>query len=464
MANHKQDKGLARYFEFRKHGTSYGKETLAGLTTFLAMAYILAVNPFILSGADLEGMEGMYPSFGAVFTATALAAMLGTLVMGVFARYPIALAPGMGLNAFFTYTVVLSYEIPWEQALAGVFVSGIIFLILTATGIREIVINAIPQGLKYAVSAGIGLFIAFVGFQNSGIIVPNPDTFVALGPLVPTDQMDAGQVSQVYATLLAVFGIVVTAILMTLKMRGAVFYGIVITAIAGILTGVASMPSGVVQAPPEASAFGALFGPLLDPSVMFSQGMFLVIFTFLFVDFFDTAGTLMAVANQANLLKNNKLPRAGRALASDSIATVSGAVFGTSTTTAYIESSTGVAAGGRTGFASLVTAGLFLLSLFFYPLVAVVADTPAITAPALIMVGVLMASSLGYIEWSKLDEAVPAFLTIILMPLTFSIATGIALGFILYPLTKIFKGEAKSVHPVMYVLFLVFLLYFIFLT
>ncbi len=452
-----------RYFEFEKHGTNYRRETIAGLTTFLAMAYILAVNPFMLSGADLpeEVKQGMYPSAEAVFTATAIAAIIGTLLMGILAKYPIALAPGMGLNAFFTYTVVLTMGIPWQQALAGVFVSGIIFLILTATGIRETIINAIPADLKYAASAGIGFFIAFIGFQNAGIIVSNPATFVSLGHFTFVEGMAAEEILQVKNTLLAIFGLIVTAVLMTVGLRGAIFYGIVVTALAGLVTGLISGPDAIVSAPPSADAFGALFGPLFDPGVMFTGTMWIVIFTFLFVDFFDTAGTLMGVASQAGLLKNNQLPRAGRALASDSIATVVGAVFGTSTTTSYIESSAGVAAGGRTGFASVVTAGLFFLALFFSPLLSVV--TPAVTAPALIMVGVLMASNLAKIEWNKIEHAVPSFLTVILMPLTYSIATGIALGFILYPLTKLVKGEGKQVHPIMYVLFFIFLIYFIWL-
>ncbi|GAB7387784.1 NCS2 family permease [Bacillaceae bacterium] len=460
--NMRDETGIAKYFEFAKYETTYRRETLAGLTTFLAMAYILAVNPFMLSGADLppEVKEGRFPEFGAVFTATAVAAIIGTLIMGVWAKYPIALAPGMGLNAFFTYTVVTTMGIPWQQALAGVFVSGLIFLALTFTGIRETIINAIPAGLKYAVSAGIGLFIAFIGLKNAGIIVSNPATFVALGPLVIKEGMDPAQIAQVKNTLLAVFGLIVTAILMTKRLNGAIFYGIVITAAAGMVTGIIDIPRQIVSLPPAPTAFGALFEPLLNPQLMFSGSMLIVIFTFLFVDFFDTAGTLMGVANQANLLQNDRLPRAGRALAADSIATIAGAVVGTSTTTSYIESSAGVAAGGRTGFASVVTAGCFFLALFFSPLLAVV--TAPVTAPALIMVGVLMASSLAKIEWGKIEEAIPAFLTVLLMPLTFSIATGIALGFIFYPLTKIFKGEGKDVHPVMYGLFVVFVLYFIF--
>jgi AGZA family xanthine/uracil permease-like MFS transporter len=353
----------------------------------------------------------------------------------------------MGLNAFFTYSVVLGMGIPWQQALAGVFVSGVIFLILALTGIRETIVNAIPAGLKHAAAAGIGLFIAFIGLKNAGIIVDNPATLVSLGSLKET------------GTLLAIFGLIVTVILINRKINGAIFYGIIITSIAGIIfTDAVNMPTAVVSVPPSPTALGAMFGPLFDGS-MFSMTMLIVIFTFLFVDFFDTAGTLVGVATQAGLMKDNKLPRAGRALAADSVATIAGAVAGTSTTTSYIESSAGVAAGGRTGFTAVTTAFFFFLALFFFPLLSVI--TAEVTAPALIIVGVLMASSLGKIEWDKFDEAIPAFLTVVTMPLTFSIATGIALGFILYPITKIVRGEGKKVHWIMYVLFFVFLLYFI---
>jgi len=437
-----QEAGLAKYFEFSKYGTSYRKEFVAGLTTFLAMAYILVVNPLTLS------TEGTGLSFGAVFTATAVAAIIGTLVMGLWAKYPVALAPGMGLNAFFTYTVVLGMGIPWDQALAGVLVSGIIFLILAISGIRETIINAIPQGLKYAVAAGIGLFIAFIGLKNSGIIVSNEATYVALGAF------DDGGV------LLALFGIIVTALLMVRKIHGGIFYGIVITAVVGMIFNIVDLPGGVVSAPPNPEALGAAVTTLFSAE-MWTLQIILVIFTFLFVDFFDTAGTLVGVANQAGLMKDNKLPRAGRALGADSIATIAGAVVGTSTTTSYIESSAGVAAGGRTGFTAVVTAGFFVLALFFSPLLSVI--TAQVTAAALVMVGVMMASALGKIEWDKLEEAVPAFLTVIAMPLSFSIATGIALGFLAYPLTKIAKGEGKQVHPIMYGMFVVFVLYFLFL-
>lgn len=454
--SHIKETGLAKYFGFAHHNTTYRREIVAGITTFLAMAYILFVNPNMLSGGELGDAKQdlvdagiTFPTFDAVFFATALAALVGCLVMGFWAKYPIALAPGMGLNAFFTYTVVITYGIPWEHALAGVFVSGIIFLLLTASGIRETIINAIPAGLKHAVGAGIGLFIAFIGLKNAGIIVADGATYVALGDLKNPQ------------TLLAITGIVITAILLTRKLKGAIFYGIVITSVIGMIVGLVETPTKIVELPTDTSAFGALFGPLFDMDVMLSSNMLIVIFTFLFVDFFDTAGTLVGVASQAGLMKKNKLPRAGKALASDSIATVVGAVAGTSTTTSYIESSAGVGAGGRTGLTAVVTGLCFLFAMFFSPLLSVI--TSSVTAAALIIVGVLMASNLKHIEWEKIDEAIPSFLTMISMPLTFSIATGISIGFILYPITKLVKGEGNKVHPIMYGLFVVFLLYFIFL-
>ncbi|WNF36890.1 NCS2 family permease [Bacillaceae bacterium IKA-2] len=433
---------MDRYFGFEEHGTSYRQEMIAGLTTFLSMAYILFVNPSILSAAGMDE--------GAVFTATALAAAIGTLVMGVLAKYPIALAPGMGLNAFFAYGVVLGMGIPWETALFGVFMSGIIFILITITKIRETIINAIPVELKFAAAAGIGLFIAFIGLKNAGIVVPYEATLVTLG------EITSG------APLLAVFGVVVTVIFMTIGLKGGIFYGLILTAIVGVATGIAPMPNGVIGSIPSLEpTFGAAFS--IDWSEIWTMSLLVVILTFLFVDFFDTAGTLYAVANQAGFIKDNKLPRADKALIADSTATSIGAILGTSTTTAYIESSAGVAAGGRTGFTSVTTAFLFLVALFFSPLLVVFTNAPSVTAPALIIVGVLMASSLGEIDWKKFEIAVPAFVTILTIPLTFSIAHGIAMGFILYPITMVAKGRAKEVHPIMYGLFIIFLAYFIFL-
>ncbi|QHS24177.1 NCS2 family permease [Virgibacillus sp. MSP4-1] len=438
---------MKKFFNFDQLGTDYRTETIAGMTTFLSMAYILFLNPSILSLQDVPDLANRMDA-GAIFTATALAAAIGTLIMGLLAKYPIALAPGMGLNAFFAYTVVLTWEIPWQTALAGVFASGLIFIVLTLTGIRETIINAIPAQMKMAVGAGIGLFIAFLGLQNAGIVVAEPSTLVALGDLTkPT-------------TLLAVFGIFVTVILLVLGFKGGIFYGMIITSIAGMIVGLIDTPDQIVGSVPSlAPTFGQAFAHFGD---IFTMEMLVVILTFLFVDFFDTAGTLVAVATQAGLMKDNKLPRAGKALFSDSAATVAGAVLGTSTTTSYVESTSGVGAGGRTGFASVVTAGLFLLALFFSPLLGVV--TSQVTAAALVIVGVMMASNLKNIEWDQFEIAVPAFLTVVTMPLTYSIATGIAIGFVFYPLTFILKGRAKEIHPIMYGLFVVFVLYFIFLS
>lgn len=455
---------MRNYFEFDKLGTNYRREIIAGITTFLAMAYILAVNPFMLSGADLppDVKANLYPEFGAVFTATALAAAIGTLVMAFVGRLPIAQAPGMGLNAFFTFTVVLTMQIPWQQALAGVFVSCTIFLILSLTGVREAIVNSIPQGLKYATSAGIGLFIAFIGLKNAGIIIGNDATLVSLGHLSFHAGMDPVQVLAAKNALLAVFGLILTAVLMSRKVNAAIFIGMAGTAIVGMIFGLVLLPESIFAPIPSlAPTFGAAFPYLTDFSTLFDVKMLIVIFTFLFVDFFDATGTLLGVANQAGLLKDGKLPRPGSALASDAIAGMAGAVLGTSTTTSYIESAAGVAAGGRSGFASVVTGVLFLFALFLSPILSIV--TPAVTAPALVIVGVLMASHMAKIAWDEIEEALPAFLTILMMPLSFSIASGIAAGFIVYPITKVLKGKGRDVHPVMYALFFIFLAYFIWL-
>lgn len=433
---------MKKYFEFDKLGTNFKTEIIAGITTFLAMAYILFVNPQTL------GVTGM--DEGALFTATALAAAVGTLVMGLVAKYPVALAPGMGLNAFFAYTVVLTYEIPWQTALSGVLVSGIVLVILTLTGIRELIINAIPNNLKLAVGAGIGLFIAFIGLINAGIVVNNDATLVGIGDVTsPT-------------VVLAIFGLVVSVILLTRGVKAGIFYGMIITAIAGMIFGLIKPPTSIGDIVSPVQSLEPIFGhALFNLDNIFTIEMLVVILTFMFVDFFDTAGTLVAVASQAGIMKDGKLPRAGRALASDSSGTVFGAIFGTSSTTSYVESTAGVSVGGRSGFTAVVTAILFLLALFFSPLLGIV--TSEVTAPALIIVGVMMVTSLKHIEWEKFEVAVPAFFTVLMMPLTYSIATGIAIGFIFYPITMVIKGRAREIHPIMYALFIVFILYFIFL-
>ncbi|EMG28499.1 hypothetical protein X560_1801 [Listeria fleischmannii 1991] len=429
---------MDKFFKLRENKTNVRTEILAGLTTFLSMAYVLFVNPTMLhtTGMDLKS----------VFVATVLASVVGSLLMGLIANYPIGLAPGMGLNAFFAFTVCAQWGIPWQTALSGVLVSGLVFICLTISGIREKVINAIPAELKYAVGAGIGFFIAFLGLKNAGIIVANESTIVALGNLHSAP------------VLLAVFGIVITVIYMTINLKGAIFFGMATTAIVGMLIGQIEVPHQIVSAVPSvAPTFGQAIIHLGD---IFTPQMLIVILTFFFIDFFDTAGTLVAVANQAGFVKDNKVPRAGRSLFSDSAATVVGAIFGTSTTTSYVESTAGVAVGGRTGLTAVVVAICFSLSLFFSPLLGVI--TSAVTTPALVIVGILMIGNVAHIDWSKFEVAVPAFFVILMMILTFSIATGIAIGFIFYPITMVLKGRYKEVHPIMYVMMALFILYFIF--
>ncbi|PTL22132.1 NCS2 family permease [Shouchella clausii] len=431
---------MDRFFKLTENGTSVKREFLAGFTTFLAMAYILFVNPDILGAAGMD--------VGAVFVATALAAMAGSLIMGLVANYPIALAPGMGLNAFFAFSAVIGMGLSWQAALLAVFFSGVIFLGITVFKIREKIIDAIPEELKYAAGAGIGLFIAFIGFKNAEIIVSDPATFVALGDLSAP------------GPLLAVFGIVITIIFVVLGFKGAVFYGLAITAIVGVITGFTTL-TGVVSAPPSiAPTFLQAFQVDWQNEV-FTVQMVGVVLTLLFVVFFDTAGTLFAVATQAGFVKNNKLPRAGRALFADASATTIGSLLGTSTTTAYVESTSGVAVGGRTGLTAVFTGLLFVVALFFSPLLSII--TGHVTAPALIIVGVMMATSLRFIDWNKMEIAIPVFFTVVTMPLTYSIATGIALGFVLYPITMIVKGRGKELHPLMYLLFVVFIVYLGFL-
>jgi len=436
----KQPNPIARYFDFERRQTNFMIETIAGVTTFLSMVYILFVNPAILSAAHMDR--------GAVFTATALVTAFGTLLMGLLAKYPIAIAPGMGINAYFAYSVVLGHGVSWQTALAGVTIAGILFFIITLFKLRDIILDAIPEDLKYATASGIGLLIAFIGLKNAGLIVANKDTFVSLGDLRDPH------------VLLAVFGTVMTMAFMVRKVHGAIFYGMAITAIAGMITGLIPLPEKLVSGVPSlAPTFGEAVIHLSD---IHTGHLVFVVLTFLLVGFFDTAGTIMAVAHQAGFIKNNRLPESGKALRASSAAFVVGGILGTSPTSAYIESSAGVAAGGRTGFASIVTAALFLLALFFSPLLSVV--TNEVTAPALIIVGVLMASAMGKIKWDELEIAIPAFITIIAMPLTYSITNGIALGFVIYPVLMAVKGRIKELHPMMFVLFAIFVLFLPFLT
>ncbi|MBF6263767.1 NCS2 family permease [Nocardia farcinica] len=421
---------------------------MAGTVTFLAMSYVLAVNPGILGDGGALGDKGI--PMQAVFTATAVAAVFGTLVMGLWARYPIALAPGVGLNAFFAYSVVLGMGIPWQVALSGTFLSGVIFFVLAVTKVRERILDAIPLQLKLAVGAGIGLFVAFLGLKNAGIVASSEATFVTLGDFTEG------------RTLLALFGLVVTIVFLVKGWHGAVLYGIVLTAVLGIVTGLVDLPSGVAALPRGLDqTFGQAIIHLPDA---FTAQMAVVVLTMLFVDFFDASGTLIGVANQAGLLdKQGKLPRAASAFAADSIGTTAGAVIGTSTTTAYVESTAGVTAGGRTGLTAVTTAGWFLLAMFCYPIFSVVAASGEVTAPALIVVGILMARSLGQIEWTALEYSIPAFITIIMMPLTYSIANGLAMGMVFYPIVMAARGRIREVHPAMWALLVVFLGYFFFL-
>ncbi|AFT99241.1 NCS2 family permease [Nocardia brasiliensis] len=436
------------FFGISATGSTMKRELMAGTVTFLAMSYVLAVNPSVLGDEGALGAKGI--PMQAVFTATAVAAVFGTLVMGLWAKYPIALAPGMGLNAFFAYSVVLGMGIPWEVALSGTFLSGVIFFVLAITKVRERILNAIPMQMKLAVGAGIGLFVAFLGLKNAGIVVNSDATLVTLGDFTKG------------TTLLALFGLVVTVVFLVIGWHGAVLYGIVLTAAVGIVSGLVDLPDGVVAAPKGLEhTFGQAIINLPDA---FTAQMAVVILTMLFVDFFDASGTLIGVANQAGLLdKDGKLPRAASALAADSVGTMAGAVIGTSTTTAYVESTAGVSAGGRTGLTAVTTAGWFLVAMFCYPIFAVVAGSGEVTAPALIVVGILMARALGEIDWNRLEYSVPAFITIVMMPLTYSIANGLAMGMLFYPIVMVAKGRIKDVHPAMWALLVVFLGYFFFL-
>ncbi|MCT3033252.1 NCS2 family permease [Pediococcus pentosaceus] len=425
---------LEKTFHLSEQGTTVKREILAGLTTFVSMAYILFVNPSILGAAGMDK--------GAVFTATALSAILGSVLMAFLANYPIAVAPGLGDNAFFTFSVVLGMGISWQKAMAGVFIASVLFTILSFLKVREIVIDAIPKDLKLAMAAGIGIFIAFVGLQGGGLVVASKTSLVEIGSLaVPT-------------TWLTIFGIFVIAILMAKKVPGSIFIGLVSTALLGLITGLIKMPANIISlAPSMKPTFGVGISYL--PSVMDPQ-MWAVVLIFLLVAFFDTAGTLIGLAQQAGIIKDNKMPRIGQALMADSVSMLAGSVMGTTPTAAYVESSAGIAIGGKTGLTSLTVSILFVFSMFFSPLLTVV--TNQVTAPALIVVGVLMASSLREIDWGKFEIAMPAFLTIVGMPLTYNISYGIAFGFLTYPILMFAAGRRKEVNYIMWVLLFVFVL------
>lgn len=427
---------LDKYFKLKENKTTSKTEIIAGITTFMTMAYILAVNPNILSATGMDK--------NALFTATALSALVGTLVMALWAKLPFALAPGMGLNAFFAFTVVLGMGYSWQFALTAVFLEGIIFLILTAFNIRELIVNAIPMNMKHAISAGIGLFIAFIGMQNAGLIVNNDVVLVGLG--------DMGSPT----VLVCMFGLLISGILLAVKVKGALLIGIFSSTVLGFFLGITHWPEGgLFSIPPSLEPILFKF----DFSRILSFDMLIVLFTFLFVDMFDTVGTLVGVSSKANMLdKKGKIPRVKQALFADAIGTTFGAIVGTSTVTTYVESASGVAEGGRTGLTALSTAGMFLIALFLAPLFLMVPG--AATAPALILVGSFMMSPILKINFDDYTESIPVFLTIIMMPLAYSIAEGIVFGMLAYVLLKTLSGKIKEVSIVMWVLAILFLLKF----
>lgn len=417
---------LERLFGLKANGTDVRTEVEAGITIFLTMAYILAVNPQILGDAGV-------PKEGALF-ATAVAAAVGCFGMALLGNFPFATAPGMGLNAYFAYSVVLGMGVPWRTALGAVFLSGVVFLILTLLRIRELAVRAIPLGLKLATGAGIGLFIAFIGLRNAGLVAPSEATVVTLG-----DVTSAGP-------LLALAGLLVTGALMARGWKSAIMVGILATAAGAYLAGLAKPPTALVSLPDASSTFLQM-----DVRGALGLGLLHVVFVFFFVDLFDTVGTVVGLGHQAGFLTpEGELPRAQSALLTDSVATIVGASLGTSTVTAYIESATGVAEGGRTGLTAVTVGVLFLLAVFFSPLATAV---PVVaTAPALIVVGSLMLKGALDVKWDDPTEAIPAFLTVIGMPLTFSIANGLALGFVSYPVLKVLAGRGREVSPLVYVL------------
>jgi adenine/guanine/hypoxanthine permease len=430
-------------FRLKENNTTVKTEMLAGLTTFLTMAYIVVVNPIILNDAGVP--------IDQVFMATIISAIIGTAWMALMANYPIAIAPGMGLNAYFTYAVVIGSDgaIDYVTAFAAVFVAGIIFIILSLTPFREKLILSIPKNLKLAITAGIGLFIAFIGLRMSEIVVANESNLVGLGDLSNP------------SVLLTLFGLALTVVLMARNVNGALFIGMVATTIVAVLT--KQLKIEKVVAMPHLPEGILVWNPIAAIGDVISYGLYGVVFSFILVTLFDTTGTMVGVARQAGLMKGENLPRARQALLADSIATTAGAMIGTSPTSAFVESSAGVAAGGRTGLTTLTVAGLFLVSSFFGPLVASISGVAAITSPALIIVGSLMISAVKHIEWDDFDEAFPAFLVILTMPLTSSISTGIALGFITYPLIKVVKGKAREVHPLLYIFAVLFIIQLVFL-
>lgn len=433
---------LESFFKLKEHKTDVKTEVLAGITTFMTMAYILVVNPLMLSDAGMD--------FGGVFTATALAAVIATVLMAVLANYPFALAPGMGLNAFFAYTVVLGdMGKTWQFALTAVLIEGIIFMVMSLFNVREAIFEAIPKNLKIAVSVGIGLFIAFLGLSNTGIVVQGSGTIVGLGNITSGD------------ALVGIIGILITGVLVARNVKGGLLIGIILTTIIGIPFGVTVLPesfSSIVSLPPSMKEVAFQFVGFEE---IFSLEMVVVVFTFLFVDVFDTVGTLAGVAAKAGYLdEDGNLPNVGPALMSDAIGTTVGACLGTSTVTTFVESASGVAEGGRTGLTALSTAAMFAIALFFAPLFTLIPS--AATAPALVIVGLFMMSSVSELDLTEMSEAIPAFLTIIMMPFAYSIAEGIVFGMVSYTVIKVLSGKHKDVSIVMWLLSIIFVLRIIF--
>ena len=429
---------MEKYFRLKENNTNVRTEVIAGITTFMTMAYILRVSPTVLSAAGMDQ--------GAVFTATAVSAIIGTLIMGLYAKLPFAQAPGMGLNAFFAYTIVLSMGYSYQFALTAVLLEGLIFILLTIFNVREAVVDSIPANIKKAISVGIGLFIALIGLEGAGIVVHPADggTIVSLGNIVSGPG------------LLAIIGIIITGILVARKVKGALFLGMVITTIIGIPMGVTQVPSSIVSMPPSISSTFMQF----EWHNIFSFDMVIVLFTLLFMDMFDTIGTLVGVATKAKMLdENGKVPNIKKALFADAIGTTVGACLGTSTVSTFVESAAGVAEGGRTGLTAVSTAVMFGIALFFAPLFGVI--TPAVTASALVIVGLFMIETIKEIDLEDYTEAVPAFLTIIMMPFAYSISDGIVFGVISYIALKLFTGRYKEISITTVVVAIVFVLKFI---
>ncbi len=427
---------LERHFHLAANHTTVRRELLGGLTTFLTMAYIVVVNPQILSQAGI-------PAEGVVF-ATCISSAVATLVMGLYANYPIAMAPGMSLNAYFTYSVCLGMHVPWRTVLGVIFFSGVFFLILTVTRIREQIVNGIPDCLKYSTAAGIGLFIAFVGLRNAKLVVSNPATFVGLGNFSDREVQAA------------CFGLVLAVALMVRKINGAILISIFATTLLGILRGISTWPRAIFSLPHPSYTWLQL-----DLRGALRLGLWEIIFVFLFVDLFDNIGTLVGVCEQGGFIVNGKIPRVGRALMSDAIGTIFGALTGTSTVTSYIESAAGVAAGARTGLSNIVVAAFFLAAAFCSPLATAVPGYA--TAPALILVGALMTESISRVDWKDFTEAFPAFVTILATPLTFSIATGLSMGLLSCTFVKVGTGRYREISPLIWILSVLFLLRYAFL-